>query len=227
MLNRRIVFGMLFVGGVLVCGWLTWCSASRTANRVAELTPLNRLSALGGVPTGNPVLIEGRVSARNPVKLETQGFVAYLREGRAIVDSKGTPSPGSWSVRERVTPPLLIELSGGLVAITNDDYGLENGKSIEVEPSAFEQYSDTRYVGVARGDAVIVVGIVTARGAQPAVKADFVARGTPASYAASQRSAGVIFFVVSIVVAVIGGIFIMRDEAWAIYAKIKQIQARE
>jgi hypothetical protein len=172
-------------------------------------------------------LIEGQISQRSPIKLEAHGFVAYAREGRAIVDSKGTPSPGNWSVRERVTPPLLIELSGGRAAIANDDYDLENGKTIEAPPSAFERYSDTRYVGIARGDAVIAVGVVTARGAQPEIKADFVARGTRESYAAGQRNAGVLFFAISVVVAIVGGIFLMRDEVWTIYVKIKHAGSRQ
>jgi hypothetical protein len=45
----------------------------------------------------------------------------------------------------------------------------------------------------------------------PQIKADFIARGTQESYVASQRSAGVIFFVISVVVAVVGGIFIFWD----------------
>ena len=82
-------------------------------SRVEGLSPITRVSVLGDISTGKQVLIEGQISDRNPIKLQAHGFVAYLREGRAIVDSKGTPSPGNWSVRERVTPPLLIELSGG------------------------------------------------------------------------------------------------------------------
>ncbi len=222
MLNRRILLGALFVGGALLCGLLTWCSASRTANRVEGLSPITRASVLGDMSTGKPVLIEGQISQRSPITLQDHGFVAYLREGRAIVDSKGAPSPGNWSVRERVTPPLLIELSGGRAAIVNDDYVLENGKTVEVKPSAFERYSDTRYVGIETGEPVIAVGVVTARGAQPELKAEFVARGTQASYAASQRNAGVIFFVISVVVAMLGGIFILRDEARGIYVKIKR-----
>lgn len=221
MLNRRILLGGLFVGGALLCGLLTWCSTIRTANRVEGFTPITRMSLLGDMTPGKQVLVEGQISQRNPIKLQDHGFVAYLREGRAIVDSKGTPSAGNWSVSERVTPPLLIELSGGLAAITNDDYDLENGKTIEAKPSAFEKYSDTRYSGVERGDSVIAVGVVTAHGAQPTIKADFVARGTQANYAASQRNAGVIFFVISVVVAVVGGIFIMREQVWTIYFRIK------
>jgi hypothetical protein len=67
---------------------------------------------------------------------------------------------------------------------------------------------------------------VTARGAQPAIKADFVARGSQKSYAASQRNAGIIFFAVSGIVAVAGGIFLMREQMWALYVQIKQRQSK-
>ncbi|MBM3130221.1 MAG: hypothetical protein FJ009_16550 [Chloroflexi bacterium] len=221
MINRQILFGVLFVVGALACGGLTWCAANRTAHRVEGLEAITRLAVLGNTPRGETVLIEGRVSERNPIKLDAHGFIAYLREGRAIVDSKGTSSPGNWSVRERVTPPLLIELSGGRALIANDDYALENGHVIENQPAAFARYSDTRYVGIAAGEPVIAVGVVIARGAQPEIKADFIARGTRESYAASQRSAGTMFLVISVIVAVAGGIFLLRAPLRAIYDKIK------
>ncbi len=222
MKNRQVVLGMVFAGGALLCGLLALCSSIASVNRVQRLTPITSVTVLGDVPAGNPILIEGRVSDRNPVNLEAHGFVAYLREGRAVVNARGTPSPGNWSVRERVTPPLWLELSGGLVYIENDDYDLEKGKTIEVTPSAFHRYSGTRYNGIEIGDPVIAVGAVSARGAQPHLKADFVARGTHASYVASQRNAGVIFFVGSVLVAILGGIFILQDQVRGIYVKIKR-----
>jgi len=205
------IFGVLFVGGALVCGLVTWYSSIRAANRVKGLTPIT-VAALTDSQPGRQVLVEGHVSSRNPVQSEFLGFVAYIREEREIhTDDEGTPSPGSWSVSARVTPPLLLELSDGLVQVENDDYDLENGTTIEEEPSSFDRYSDTRYKGIEIGDAVIAVGVVGVEAEPPQIKADFIARGTQASYVASQRSAGVIFFVISVVVAVVGGIFIMWD----------------
>jgi hypothetical protein len=213
-MRKRKLFplvGVLFVGGALVCGLVTWYSSIRAANRVKGLTPIT-VAALTDSQPGRQVLVEGHVSSRNPVQSEFLGFVAYIREKREIhTDDEGTPSPGSWSVSGRVTPPLLLELSDGLVQVENDDYDLENGTTIEEEPFSFDEYSDTRYQGIEIGDAVIAVGVVGADAEPPQIKADFIARGTQASYVASQRSAGVIFFVISVVVAVVGGIFIMWD----------------
>ena len=203
--------GVLFVCGALLCGLVTWYSSTRAANRVKGLTPVT-VAALTDSQPGRQVLVEGHVSSRNPVQSQSLGFVAYIREEREIhTDDEGTPSPGSWSVSGRVTPPLLLELSDGLVQVENDDYDLENGRTIEEESSSFDRYSDTRYQGIEIGDAIIAVGVVGADTERLQIKADFIARGTQASYIAGQRSAGVIFFVISIVVAAVGGIFIMWD----------------
>ena len=213
MSNRKFfpIMGILFVCGALSCGLLTWYSSIRAANRIKGLTPIT-VAALTDSQPGRQVLVEGHVSSRNLVQIESLGFVAYIREGREIhTDDKGTPSPGSWSASERVTPPLLLELSDGLVQVENDDYDLENGRTIEEEPSSFDRYSDTRYKGIGIGDAVIAVGVVGADAEPPQIQADFIARGTQESYVAGQRSAGVIFFVASVVVAVVGGIFMMWD----------------
>jgi hypothetical protein len=213
-MRKRKLFplvGVLFVCGALLCGLLTWYSSTRAANRVKGLTPIT-VAALTDSQPGRQVLVEGHVSSRNPVQSEFLGFVAYIREGREIhTDDEGTPSPGSWSISGRVTPPLLLELSDGLVQVENDDYDLENGTTIEEEPSSFDRYSDIRHKGIEIGDAVIAVGVVGAEAEPPQIKADFIARGTQASYVASQRSAGMIFFAISVVVAVVGGVFIMWD----------------
>lgn len=217
------IFGVLFVCGALLCGLVTWYSSTRAANRVKGLTLVTTVAALGDGQPGREVLVEGHVSSRNPVQPLSPGFVAYIREEREIsIKDDGTRTPGSWSVRRQVTPPLLLELSDGLVQVENDDYDLENGRTIEEEPSSFDRYSDTRYKGIEIGDAIIAVGVVVEDTERPQIKADFIARGTQASYVAGQRSAGVIFFVISIVVAAVGGIFIMWDRVSGLLPRQRQ-----
>ena len=214
MSSRKLfpILGVLFIGGALLFGLVTWYFSNRAANRVEGLTPVTTVAALGDGQPGREILVEGHVSSRNPIQPLSPGFVAYIRERREIhTDDEGTPEPGSWFERQRVTPPLLLELSDGLVQIENDDYDLENGRTIEEEPSSFDRYSDTRYKGIEIGDPVIAVGVVVEDAERLQIRADFIARGTQASYIASQRSAGVIIFVFSIVVAAVGGIFIMWD----------------
>jgi hypothetical protein len=149
-------------------------------------------------------LVEGHISSRNAVR--SHDFVAYIRERRAVDEDNA----GSWSVSERVTPPLLLELPDGLVRIENDDYELQDTHIIEGE-RAFGEPSTTRYKGFAVGDPVVAVGVLTSRAELPQIEADFVARGTRESYIARRRSGGAIFCIGSIVVAALGGLILMWD----------------
>lgn len=228
-MNKRkflpIFGGLLFMCGALLCGLLGLYSSIRAANRVEGLTPVTVAVLEDSLP-GSKVLVEGHVSSRNPVRSPFTGFVAYVREEREIYyDDEGNPDPGSWSVSGRVTPPLLLalspalssveaiaeglELSDGLVQIENSDYDLEDASTVEEE--SIGEDSDTRYKGIEIGDPVIAVGVVSAGGERPQIKADFIARGTQASYIARRRSGGVIFCVGSVVIAAVGGLILMWD----------------
>jgi hypothetical protein len=203
------VVALLFMGGALLCGLLTLCSSILAAYRVARLTPVTLAELVVSQP-GRQVLVEGQVSSENPLRSTTYGFVAYLREGREIENDEGTPSTGSWSVRERVTPPLLLDVSGSLVQVENDDYDLVDAETIEEEPG-LDRYSDTRYKGLKIGTSVIAVGQVLAGQELPQIEVEFIARGTKASYIARQRSAGIFFCVGSLLVAVLGGLVLLWD----------------
>jgi hypothetical protein len=198
---------LLFVGGALLCGLVTFCSSLQAAYRVARLTPVSLAELLASQP-GQEVLIEGTISAENPVRLAAYGFVTYLREDRETENDEGTPSPGSWLLRERVTPPLFLDLSGSLVQIVNDDYDLADAETIEVE-NGFERYSGTRYKGFKIGTPVIAVGSVVASQEVPQIRAEFIARGKKASYVAGQRSGGLFFCLGSVLVAGLGGLVLL------------------
>ena len=200
----------------LLCGRLGLYSSIRAANQVEGFTPVTMAVLEDSLP-GRKVLVEGHVSSRNPV--QSHGFVAYMREEREIyTDNEDGKSSGSWHVSERVTPPLLLalnvtkglELPGGLVQIENDDYDLEDTSTIKEE--RIGEYNDTRYKGIGIGDPVIAVGIVSAGVERPQIKADFIARGTQASYVARRRSGGVIFCVISVVIGVVGGLILMWNQ---------------
>jgi hypothetical protein len=170
---------------------------------------------------GEEVLVEGHVSSRNPVRSPSTGFVAYVLEWREITyDDEGRPDPGNWSVSERVTPPLLLELPDGLLQIENGDYDIEDAHVVdEREPGESVDEVDTRHKGIRRGDPVIAVGIVSAGVERPQVRADFVARGTRASYLARRRWGGGIFCAFSIVVAALGGAILFWDRVGRILAR--------
>ncbi len=212
MKRKRLSAGLLFACGALLCGLVALYSSLRAAGRVRGLTPAT-VVVLEDTRLGEEVLIEGRVSSRNPVR--SHDFVAYIRERRAVDEDDDT---GSWSVSGRVTPPLLLELPDGLVQIENDDYELQDAHVFE-EERAFGEPSTTRYKGLAVGDSAVTVGVLTARAELPQIEADFIARGTRESYIARRRSGGVIFCIGSVVVAAIGGLILMWDRVSGLFSR--------
>jgi hypothetical protein len=202
------IVGVLFVFGALLCGLLALYSSTRAANRVEKLTPIPATILEDSEP-GREVLVEGRISDRNPVI--SHSFVAYIREEREIeTDDEGTPEPGSWYETSRITPPLLLELSDGPVQIENSNYDLRNGRTVEEKSSG--RYSHTRYKGIESGGQIIAVGVVVEGAEYPQINAEFVAPGTRESYVSGQRIGGIIFCLFSVVVAAVGGILILWDQ---------------
>jgi hypothetical protein len=222
MKSRRLSAGLLFACGALLCGLVALYSSIKAAGRVRGLTPVTAV-ALENTQLGEEVLIEARVSSRNTVRYrpheeeqgDSLGFVAYIRERRAVDEDDDT---GNWSVSGRVTPPLILELPDGLVQIENDDYELQDAHVVEEERASGEP-STTRYKGFAVGDPVVAVGVLTSRAELPQIEADFVARGTRESYIARRRSSGTIFCIASVVVAALGGLILMWDRVRGLFPR--------
>jgi hypothetical protein len=83
-----------------------------------------------------------------------------------------------------VTPPFVIALPDGMVRVVNQDYVLKNPLH------TIERNSLLRLSGLAPGDRVTVMGIVTHDVSGAAVQAKIVAGGAHADYlAVQQRSA--------------------------------------
>lgn len=228
MRGRQTIVAPLFVCGALLCGTVALYSSIRAANRVRGLSPVT-VAALQHARPGEEVLVEGRVSDRNPVLSEPTGFVAYVREWREVTyNGEGRPDPGSWSVGERFTPPLLVELPDGLLQIGNNDYSIEDGHVFdEREPGESVDEFDTRLKGIRSGDTVTGVGIVSPGAEPPQIKADLVALGTRASYVARRRSGGVIFCAFSIVVAALGGAIMFYDRAGRLLSRWRSPRWRD
>jgi hypothetical protein len=178
-------------------------TSTSAGRRVENLTPATA-ALLEMTQPGEEVLIEGHISDRNPV--HASGFVAYMREERSVNEDNNT---GNWSVRERVTPPLLLELPGGWVRVENDDYDLVDGQTVE-EQNEVGSPSDRRYRGLKGDDPVIAVGVLVAHVEYPRIEADFIARGTRESYVARRHLGGNIFWAFSIVVAGVGGFLLLK-----------------
>ena len=203
-MKKNHVTAALFICGALACGLVGLYSSISAANRARELTPVTS-AGLRDTEPGRDALVEARVSERNALKIH--GFVAYVHEWREI-DEEG--EAGSWQEDARVTPPLLLELSDGLVQVGNDDYDLEDGHAIE-EGDAFEE-PETRYRGIRVGDSVLAVGSARAGAELPELEADFIALGTRERYVARRRLGGLIFCGFSVLVGAVGGIVLFWDQ---------------
>ena len=193
--DLRLIFSIigipLLIAGVLVT-WFVPRSISRDIARIEALTPV-RATVLSDSRPGREALVEGWISDRNPAQLET--YVAYIVE-ELETDSEGDES---WEYQTSVTPPLLIELSDGLVQIENYDISSTNNSSVEE--------GDIRYRGLEAGDPVIAVGILAERADYPRLNGEFVAYGSQADYIAAQRRSMIFWIIFGLLFACVGGIF--------------------
>jgi hypothetical protein len=185
-----LLIGIFFLVFGILMFRLAPQSFIRQADRVAEFTPVVA-TVLRDTRPGREVLIEGRISDRNPLK--SYSFVAYDIYDREV-DSDGDET---WAWRTSVTPPLWLELADGLVQI-EEGYYLAG-----TETSTRE--GNTRYNGLKVGDPVIALGILASRVDPPRITAEFIAFGTQADYIASQRRAASAGRIFGIVFATIGG----------------------
>jgi hypothetical protein len=97
---------------------------------------------------GQKVLVEGSISPENPVNPQGQVAFAYYRRQK-----RGYEMTSKW------TPPLLVQLPGGVARIENHaspadaDYRLENLTVQQIDRLS-------RMGGLVRGDQVLVIGRV-------------------------------------------------------------------
>jgi len=215
----RTILGVLFVVGTCLCGLVALVVSNRAADRVAQLKPISARD-LVSTPPGVEVLIEAHVSDDNRVLLEPYHFVSYVQEGRSVWQDDGSWETGSWSEVERITPPLQLELGDVVIEIENGDYELQNVHSIETGGRAGEP-DHTRLTGLRAGEPVLVLGTVLGGKEVGRVDAEFIAGGSVDSYIAGQRSAGWIFLAVSLVVALLGGAFLLREPLAALWSLLR------
>ena len=186
------LMGLIFAG---VGGCMVFVEAPATvkeANWLETQEPLSRVSLLDSV-AGTQVVVEARVSGRNPIQYAS--YVAY------IADECKTDSDGdrSCSEIERVTPPLLLNMSGGLVEIINNDYDLQ-GDLVQANSGNWE------YRGLNTESPVIAVGTIAPRDGNPKLNAEYLASGTQADYVAFLRSSVVTLRILGIIFGLIGAV---------------------
>jgi hypothetical protein len=215
-----IVFGMIFVSVGIGIGVFGSRAANAAADRAEQLPPMSAAGIEDSVP-GRTVLVEGRISARNPTRF--RDFVAYVREEYRGEDDDGD---SEWREDERVTPPLLIEVARNVVAIGNDTYRLDTASQHWQESSTLRWNSFTgegtkRYQGFAANDIVMLIGVVAPGQEGQVVHAEFIYGGARADYITSQRNTakilpwfGLVFAGIGGVILSIGGIKLLRRIVW-------------
>lgn len=199
------VIGLIFTIVGLIFAIVVPITTGRDIARVERLPPLTA-GELAARPVGTEVLVEGRIDDRTPIVFRS--FVAYEREeyrGRARSGTGGT----DWFRDERVTPPLVLELSPGLVRVANDGYHLGN-TPVKWQESAILTWDSARnegtkrYRALERGDAVVAIGTVVDDAEGRAITAELVTPGTRASYIADARRLSRIFVALGAFLGAIG-----------------------
>lgn len=200
------LFGLLFVALGIGLGIFGTRAAIAAADR-AERLPLASARDIERGTAGAEVIVEGRISTRNPQRFRE--FVAYVREEYRGSDDDGDPE---WREDERVTPPLVLELPDGLVQIENDNYRLESPPlrwqdSTSLSWNGLTGEGTRRYSGFAAGATVTAIGLIVAGQEGPALQAEFLSSGDRAAYVARQQSGATVFPIVGLIFGGIGALF--------------------
>lgn len=181
-LRRILAVIVTLIGGFpLCCGAVVALLLPRAFDQqaavVARLEPISFAAFEDGTP-GREALVEGTLSPRN--RISEQGFVAYRRYAAAR-DSDGDRV---WRLAETVTPPLLVELPGGVVRVVGD-YTLSSVESLEAD--------SVRVEGLRPGGAVLALGVLVQGAEGLELDASMVSGGSRAAYLEGNRLAAQVF----------------------------------
>lgn len=198
------IAGIIFIlAGIGVGGILPFFISHDMAT-IQELSPLT-MAQIEHQTVGATVLVEGRVSAKNPVQFAD--FVAYDQERPRETSSRSSTESDRWENDITIAPPLTIDLAEGSVRVTNPDYILSaDGRWQEVDMPEGHR----RIVGLRADDPVVVISTLQGNNDGVQLEASVVAAGTKASYLAGQRfgwwmtvGLGALSFVVGIVLLIV------------------------
>lgn len=159
------------IAGIIVGLLVPRAFASQRAD-VASLTPLT-LDEIRQTAAGTRILVEGTVSP--DMAEQDVGLVAYT-----LYRNDESSEGDELKLVERVTPPLTLQVSTGLVHISNDGYEIRSISQSVTKGSL-------HYSGLGRHDALFAVGTLLEAGQTPMVTADFVSAGTQADFIAEQN----------------------------------------
>lgn len=206
-----VLFFGLFGGIFLLVGLGLLLAGARLseATRQAATLPLLNAAQLSQAPPGAMVMIEGKIAERNP--LHAEGFVVYLLrlyQGERCSSQGGTATPkceAVWTEKERVTPPVWLDLADGRVRLANADYALYHPPAFRQSTETLIQDETLRYEGFKINSPVFAQGTVVVDGTGSAFKADFLYGGSRDAYFSDQRSASNVFFWLGVAFSGVGG----------------------
>ncbi|MBN1993540.1 MAG: hypothetical protein JW953_12640 [Anaerolineae bacterium] len=211
-----LVFG--FIGAVFAViggGFLWGYFHTQQETQQAAQIPLYTLAQLGDISSGTPVAIEGRISEQNTPRFE--GLVAYIArqyQGIECDDEDDEDDDGDyecdevWSLVERVTPALWLDLPEGRVRVGNTDYDLLNAPEVWQTTLNPIEYETLEYQGFRMGNPVFVIGQVKTNDGV-SLNADFLSGGNRQDYFNSQAEAATVLLVMGFVFAGFGLVFLL------------------
>jgi hypothetical protein len=171
-----VMIGMVILCTLISCG-IPFTLISNRQIAATESTP--RIQAVTPDLAGQKVLAEGTISSENSVN--EHGLVAFAHYTNARKASKRR-------FISEATPPLLIQMSGGMAQIEDPDNPAAASYSMQ---NMLWRHSDAGVVtqGMVRGERVLVIGTVVSGPAGVYLDASIVAVGDRASYLANWQKA--------------------------------------
>ncbi|MGC4093718.1 MAG: hypothetical protein QM756_38620 [Polyangiaceae bacterium] len=198
-----LALSLLLIGGG---AWLAFGNGQADeAERVAQLQSM-QASAIESTPPGAPLLLGGRLVAREAIGPE--GFVVYTKESYLRTETQGaTKDRQQWLTLSVPTPLIALEAGGVTVPICNRSYAVANPLhrwQSDVIPT-WRSVGDAtiRLSGFKAGDSLTVDGRVTSA---RCVEAKTVFGGTASEYRDYVRHGIVVFRVVGGVFAALGAV---------------------
>ncbi|MBW4482385.1 MAG: hypothetical protein KME14_07570 [Tildeniella torsiva UHER 1998/13D] len=182
--DRWLVPGVLALVGVpfLITGGVLWAVVPRSvANHAKEVARLPVATAATLNERGAPVLLEGRVSDRNPVS-DRPPLVAYNEYHRVRRDDEW-----KWEHERSYNPTLWVQIPGKEVEIAAG-YSLQSTASQveEGRDGPLGSVADHRsYEGFKVSDRVLVLGTLSVAGDYPVINEAKIGFETKEAYLAS------------------------------------------
>lgn len=173
-------------------------------NRITSLPVLSQAMLSDSRP-GREAVVEGQIRSSR------SGLIAYWHERRIVREHRNEDGDIEeriiWKMGRVVTPPLSIQTARGIARIRGGSgtnaYKLYNTKQSQTGP-------DDRYYGFRANDMVMAVGVVAQGSGGMVLNAEFVYGGTQESYAQSQGTIGILFFLGGIAALAAGGVVLSR-----------------